>query len=102
MGISIVCAFGQLPGTTKLCSAVNANGPADAVRKGELDGRLPWRMRYQPSCSPSWPMTEPIRGTRAASPLVAKARDADCRVPRTTSVKVAARVMAEEKVVTLG
>lgn len=101
MGISMVLAFGQDPGIMKLCRAVKANGPAEAVRKGELDGRFPCRMRYQPSCSPSCPMTEPMSGTSAVSPFVAKAKDAACKVPRTTSVNVAARVIASSIVETL-
>jgi hypothetical protein len=101
MGISMVLAFGQEPGMTKLCRAVKANWPAEAVRKGELDGRFPCTMRYQPSCSPSCPMTDPISGTSAASPFVAKARPAAWRVPRTTSVNVAARAIASSNVDTL-
>lgn len=60
--MSMVFVFGQAPWMMKLCSAVKTNWPVEAVRKGELDGCFPCTMQYQRSCSPSYPMTDPISG----------------------------------------
>ena len=40
-----VARLGHEPGMMNIWSAVNANGPADAVRKGEEDGFLPCTRR---------------------------------------------------------
>lgn len=82
-------------------SALNANAGDPPVRKGAAEGVFFCVKRKKPTCSPSWARTEPKSLTRGVSspPSVAKTVWASGRVPRTMSVKVAARAMASRNVV---
>ena len=73
MSALIEAIFGHEPGMMNDWSAVKANGPADAVRNAEEEGFLLCAMRYQPVCSPSCPMMDATKGTRASLSFVAKA-----------------------------
>lgn len=80
--------------------AVKAKSRVAVVTKGWEEGRFFCISLKKPSCSASLPTTDVTARTRPSSPFLAKTWLTSWRVPRTTSVKVPARAMADWKSVT--